>query len=246
MEAMQEIYPDIERQMMGCIRSGARRFVGKVVGKVDEDDIVQYGRLVTWKAVQKYDVNSSDGNIEKFVARCLRNAYASLLAKMMSKSRMPRYIHRSGEAYETRPLPPTPASAIHGIWEWYADTGWTLDPERVLEVEDDELEFDGEISDVFSELDDRQRFVLDVLMNPPPELMRVSVELGGNVDEPPLKIAVVRWLHPLLTKNQIDNILNRIRRVIYSQVERGGFSEEFAAVVYSNWTSRGTKRREDG
>lgn len=243
MEAMQEIYPDIERQVMPFIRRGAYRLSGKVVGDVDIGDVIQYGREVTWKALQKYDVNQSHGDLDRYVARCLRNAYASLLAKMMAQRRMPRVHQRVGEGYKLRPLPPVMASAVEGIWEWHADTGWTLDPERVLCEEDDDREFDDEMEEIRAELDERQSFVLDVMLNPPPELMTISVEMGGNVNGPPMQIAIVRWLDPLLTKNQIDNTLNKIRQVILAHVERGGFSASFAKTVCRRWTSQGTKRR---
>jgi DNA-directed RNA polymerase specialized sigma24 family protein len=238
-----EMYADIEQQVMPLIRRGARRLARRLGGHIHEDDAIQAGRIVLWNALSGYDANACNGDIERYVSRCLRNAYLSMYAKATAKRRMPQVVTRESVGYSSRPLPPIPTSMCEGTWEWRLTTGPGLDPQVALEYQEADAEVRVNIAEIRDGLTDKQKFIMDVVIDPPADLMELSVSMGGDPNGPPMQRAIVKWLDPLMTKNQVDNCLHMIRRAIIAHTERGQFSDAFAERVRSGWHPSGASKK---
>jgi hypothetical protein len=240
---LNEMYADIERQVMPLIRRGARRLSRRLGGHIHEDDAIQAGRIVLWNALSGYDANACNGDIERYVSRCLRNAYLSMYAKATAKRRMPQVVSREGVGYSSRPLPPIPTSMCEGTWEWRLQTGPGLDPQVALEYQEAAAEVHMNLAEVRAELNDVQGFIMDIVIDPPSDLMAISVSMGGDPNGPPMQRAIIKWLDPLMTKNQVDNCLHMIRRAIIAHTERGQFSDSFAARVHQGFHPSGASKK---
>jgi hypothetical protein len=81
------------------------------------------------------------------------------------------------------------------------------------------------------------------MIDPPDELMEIHDALGGDINDPPTQVAIVHWLHPLLSKNQLNQTMFKIRRAIMDHVERGQFSDSFCDHVMKNWRHSCSKKK---
>lgn len=228
---------------MPLIKRGARRLSQRLGGHIVEDDAIQAGRIVVWKALAGYDVNQSSGDIERYVQRCLRNAYLSMYSRAVAKRRMPQVYDRDGARYSTRPLPPIPTSMCEGSWENRVTTSTLTNPEVALQRCDEVRECEMNLAEIRETLNESQQFIMDIVLDPPRELMELSIDMGGDPNGPPMQRAIIKWLTPLLTKNQVDNCLHMIRRAIIAHIERGQFSASFAARVVKCWHPSGASKK---
>lgn len=240
---LHEMYADVERQVMPLIRRGARRLSQRLGGHIHEDDAIQAGRIVVWNALSGFDITRCDGDIERYVQRCLRNAYISMYARATAKRRMPQVVQRDGATYSTRPLPPVPASMCEGFWEYNCKTSQAHDPQWTLENQEECREVDLNVDEIRAELNEAQQFIMDIVIDPPQELMDISLALGGDPNGPPMQRAIISWLDPLMTKNQVDNCLHMIRRAVFAHMERGQFSDKFNARVRKGWHASGASKK---
>lgn len=240
---LHEMYKDIEAQVMPLIKRGARRLSQRLGGHITEDDAIQAGRIVVWKSLAGYNAALSNGDIERYVQRCLRNAYLSMYARAVAKRRMPQVYEREGARYTTRPLSPIPTSMCEGLWENRVTASPTLDPELSLQRCDDVRECEMNLAEIREGLNDAQRFIMDIVIDPPRELLDLSMAMGGDPNGPPMQRAIIKWLAPLLTKNQVDNCLHMIRRAIIAHIQRGQFSDAFAARVERSWHPSGASKK---
>ena len=240
---MHELYGDVLKRVMPLITSGARRLSHRLSGHIHEEDAVQAGRIVVWNLLERFSVNECNGDLERFVQRCLRNAFITMYSRAVAKRRMPQAISRDGARYSTRPLPPLPTSMCEGVWENRLTASPLFNPERMLQHEDDERELELNLQEIRASLNDVQRFVLDTMLNPSDDLMERSVAMGGDPNGPPMQRALVEWMSPLLSKNQIDNALLMIRRAIIAHCQCGQFSDAFARRVTEGWHPTGANKK---
>jgi DNA-directed RNA polymerase specialized sigma24 family protein len=242
MQQLQEMYPDIERQVMPLIIRGADRLANCLGGYFARDDAIQAGRIVVWKALPGYDCNK--GGLKQYVQACLYNAYLTAYHKAIAKRRMPRVVNHDGVGgYETRPLAPIPLSYLSDTsWSGVLRTPDTWNTEEVMMREDDASECELNIKEIRETLDVRQQFIFDTLLSPPEELMAIHTADGWSANDPPKQTTIVKWLEPLLTKNQVDHSIHKIRRAVIAHAERGQFSDEFYNRVKKGWTPKGAKR----
>jgi hypothetical protein len=148
-------------------------------------------------------------------------------------------------SWDSQPLPPIAQSSLpEPDFGDQADSAsiWASVERDPLEMIEEQEELDRNLNAIRERLDVRQRFVLDAMIDPPDELMEIHEALGGSVNDPPTQVAIVHWMHPMFTKNQLDQIMLKIRRAIVNHAERGNFSDGFSDHVMRGWTLLGSRR----
>lgn len=244
-EIMREIYPEIEARVMHLIARHASVLARKTLGEHSFRDSLQLGREIAWKSLFKYDVNRAQGEIGPYINRCLRNACAETLRKSLARRRLP-FVHTRhlDGGHGERPLPPIQMSAIPRLWDWHSGTSmWestTLDP---FDEADEAYELEQNLDEVRKSLNELQCFVLDMMIDPPPELIDIHDSLGEKINGPISQVAFVEWLYPMVDRHQLQKAMSKIRQVIMKHVEKGGFSDSFHDHVLRGWTKLGAMKR---
>lgn len=209
MTQINELYPDLHSQLDKLVRMKAR----KLARYMPVEDAEQEGRMAMLRALKSYDINKSNGDLERYVGRCLDNAFRALYSRCVAQRRMPRVAVQTHEGYVLAPL--APASL-----DDHDHPSCVMDPEAALGDHQECEVIHLTLCEIKSTLNQREAAVLSLMMDPPPE-----VESDGRATN----IGIARYMG--LTKNQVDYAIQKVRRVIMERVAAGAFSPAVTAAV---------------
>lgn len=200
-----DIYKDLEPRMLPLIKAKAR----VLARHEDIDDLVQEGRMVVLRVLSGYEYNRCD-DLDRYVARCLSNAYKAMYAKITARCRMPRVAYKADVGYTSVPLPPMSLEDIEPDAECASPEDQISETERVRVCADI-------VNRMLGELKGRE---LDVFMR----IIEPVVFGGARVTTTDVMAALD------VNKNMVDWSLYRIRRR-FLELCREAFSEVLGDAV---------------
>ena len=241
-EIIAELYPEIERRVMGFIKK--RSFdVSSRVPTIDIDDAIQEGRLALLSALIKFDFNKSKGKLESYVGRVLINTYYCMMYEAMTKSRVPHVMVQDEDgnwidkprfpiSFECMVNPSDDGDAIA-----YEPPSDYEDPEQYVlrrQLGDMKMRMINKLKDGSHGF---EQAVFTLKVNPTPEFLTSLENQGINIEAPDFQVTsdmIGKFLGK--NKNAVDWAMHKIKKMF---TEMAKFDDDFSDLFEDAIGNRG-------